>query len=123
MDPIFLRAVCELPGPLLEALTDGELLDPGMLLTYPRTDPKPLGLDGSGLASTDEYCGDGGGSLVVDPGHVAVHTTVHSTKVSTQPTLPAPVWTEHTADDDSHHADVARTTTKTTPTQPTRTNA
>ena len=30
----FLKAVRALPGPLVDAMTDGELVDPGLLMTY-----------------------------------------------------------------------------------------
>ena len=80
-----MKAVRALPGPLVDALTDGKHPDPGMLLTYPRTDLKLLGLNGSGLASTDECCGDGGGSPVVDLGSTydgTLHDGVHATHIA-----------------------------------------
>ena len=94
MDPLFLRA-----------LTEGELLDQGLLMMYPRTDPKTLGLDGPHLDDGHDACG----------GVPSVDSTPHSTVVSTEPTLPT-VQTEQT-----HHVDAARATTIATVTQPTRT--
>ena len=60
-DALFLKAVRAIPGPLLVSLTDGELLDSCMLLSYPLFDPKLLGLDGTFLNVDD---GNGGHALL-----------------------------------------------------------
>ena len=53
VDSIFLKEVRALPEPLVEAMTDGELLDPGLLLAYLWMDPSRSDLDGSFLATHD----------------------------------------------------------------------
>ena len=50
-DSLFLKVLRALPRPLTEAMRDGELMDPGLLMTYPRTDLAQLGLDGIDLTT------------------------------------------------------------------------
>ena len=110
VDRLFMKAVRNLPGPLVDVLTARELPDPGLLMECPRTDPKLLGLHSLYL---DVGYDAGGGASAVD-------STLHSTMVATEPTFSALVHTDIVQTVHSHHADACATSTSTIapPTRP-----
>ena len=98
---LFLKAIRALLGPLVAALAEGELLDPGLLLAYTRIDPKYLGLDGSDLG--DVY--DAGGGAPVGGSRMLVK------RRSLETICLAMTWQsmQHTRHEGLHGAHIVRT--------------